>query len=376
MTSISTSAIQTPLLPAVGNEDRPDKQTITQRLDTYMQRHEMAYERMASVRARCKQSGLGKSTALAGTADQVLSLPEQFRSPLLRGLIGAGKWLEEMAEACSDLSGMLERAIRNASSGGNKADLALVIASGGARAVTGQLSIIGFAPHKAAGAGLYGLAALCSALAVALSKTRMGAKRDEARMRKAMENSTFDNSLYQMVGRKLLHIKQALLGNALSKLGKRQGKPSRWARVCCLHLSRKHTLGGQEFLRQRSTHCDYMWKNLHQYGWVTRALVHGAYLTFQGINKLLGSYDKYLGDFIGQHMLARYLGNLLGTRVGMTLAVAGAAGISVPMAPLIVGLSTACACACGLALLMLLAAKATVAYGHSWRGDLAPQSAR
>ncbi|HEX4918196.1 MAG TPA: hypothetical protein VFV43_09890 [Limnobacter sp.] len=350
-----------------------------------MQRHDMAYERMAKVRAQRqldRQASRGSRTPLDGiqgrlanTADTVLSMPEQFKSPWLRGLIGMGKWLEEMAEACSDLSGMVERAIRNASSAGNKADLALVIASGAARACTGQLNWAGFAPHKAAGAGLYALSTLCSGLAVLLSKTSLGAQRSPAEFERATRDSAFDKSIYQAVGRQLQAAKQRFLGEAIETLNGKQGKPAAWAKVCCLHLSRKHNLHERTDHRDRKAHCDYMWRHLHQYGGVTRALVNAAHLTFQGVNKLMGSYDKYLGHFIGQKILARFLGSLLGTRLAMTLTVGSAAAISVPMAPLLVGISAASACACGLSLLLLLAAKASVVYGGTWRGDIAPPMA-
>ncbi|HEX4843530.1 MAG TPA: hypothetical protein VFV57_07650 [Limnobacter sp.] len=359
---------------------KPAQRPLTQRLDAYIQKHEMAYVRMAAVRASFKtttqtQAGLCADKSpltqqLATTADQVLSMPEQFKNPMLRGLIGAAKWIEEVAEACSDLSGMIERVIRNASSAGNKADLALVVASGCARACTGQLSWVGFAPHKVVGAGLYAVSALCSGLAVGLAQTRLGAKRQAWEIERAIAQSAFDQSLYAVIGGWVLAVKQRWLTKAIDKLGSNSGWAATWARHCCSYLSRDHHINDQEQSRDRKAHCSYMWNNLHQYGPVTKALMHTAYFTFQGVNKLLGSYDKYLGDLLGQKLLARRLGNLLGTRLAMTITVGTAAAISVPTAPLIIGISTACACACGLALVLLLAAKASVHYGGTWVGDV------
>ena len=99
-----------------------------------------------------------------------------------------------------------------------------------------------------------------------------------------------------------------------------------------------------------------MWKNLHQYGPVTRALMHFAYFTFQFINKVLVSYDKHLGTAIGERLLAKKTGSILGCRLGLTAGVGLAAGLSIPLSPLLVGISTVAAAVCGVALVALLLA--------------------
>ena len=99
--------------------------------------------------------------------------------------------------------------------------------------------------------------------------------------------------------------------------------------------------------------------------------MYSAYGVFQGVNKILGSYDKYLGSELGKRLFAKKLGNLLGLKMGLCLAAGLAAGLSVPMAPLVVGISTVCACACAFALVALVAAKMNVKHCHDWRGNLA-----
>lgn len=100
--------------------------------------------------------------------------------------------------------------------------------------------------------------------------------------------------------------------------------------------------------------------------------MHIAYGTFQGINKLLVSYDKHIGVAIGNHLLGKKLGSVLGCRLGMTVSVGAAAAISIPMSPFLVGISTVGAIACGVALLALMLAKLNVQLIHDWKGNIQP----
>lgn len=112
-----------------------------------------------------------------------------------------------------------------------------------------------------------------------------------------------------------------------------------------------------------------MLNNLQEYGPVTRALMQFSYGTFQGVNKLFVSYDKYIGTALGRRFIAKKTGDMLGCRIALTLSIGTAAAISVPMSPFIIGFSAVGAMACSASLAALLLAKLNVALFNDWKGS-------
>lgn len=339
----------------------------TRKLDTYMRNHETGFERISRVR----QHVLNKTPG-THAFDQRLSHPEQFKNRGIRALIYLAKHLDELAESCADISGVTERLTRNLISSGEKADMSLVIASAIGRAISGQLSLGGVAVHKVAGAGLYALSTLLSVAALALTSSKNVGIRSETEIKKAMEASNFDSSAYLVVARKLLTIKEAILGNLLDRVGGPdcgvRKNVHKWARF----MSRHHRVANTNMAVYRKTHSNYMWNNLHQYGPVTRALMHTAYGTFQGVNKLMVSFDKHAGTAVGKYLFSKSKGEVLGCRLGLTVAMSAAAAVSVPMAPLVVGLSTLGIAACGVAFIAIGLAKLNVRLTYDWKGNIQP----
>ena len=338
----------------------------TRRVDKYLDRNEAGFERMARVR-KTMQASPGNCHYI----DRKLTTPEQYKSPLMRGLVHVCDCMEEIAESCADISGLAERLVRYMISSGDKNDLALVLASAVGRIVAGQLNLVGMAVHKVAGASLYALSSLLSLATWGLAKTRLGALRSQAEMAELKAEKSRPIRLYEPVANTLLKGKETVLGHLLRKLEQRSGSVMvsairQWAR----HLHRGHSLVCSNDPQRRKGHCSYMWKNLHQYGPVTRALMHFAYFTFQFINKVLVSYDKHLGTAIGERLLAKKTGSILGCRLGLTAGVGLAAGLSIPLSPLLVGISTVAAAVCGVALVALLLAKSNVHLFQDWKGNI------
>lgn len=378
---LTALVLQVSMLPVTACANVPPDDCTSnpiRKLDRYVKSHELAYERMARIRRNCLstiQPGSGSSSIsqkMTAASDSVLSCPEQFRSRVLRSLVWAAKWLEECAELVSDMSGMIERLFRHGASAGKKHDIALVIASGLARVITGQFSAAGFAPHKAAGACLYGVSTVLSGLALAIAHSPIAKRYHGQDLERRLARSRFDACLYKLGSRPLLRAKQKTISQGMRCLDGQHSGLALTVKKWCLHLSPGHRLVDPGNRLERKTHCSYIWQQLHQYGPLTQGLMNAAYLAFQGVNKLMGSFDKYLGCAIARICLAPRLGHLLGHRFGLALAVSLAAALSVPMAPLQLGISSIGACACGLALLCLLAAKLTVELTPAWRGDIAP----
>lgn len=338
------------------------------RLDRYIDNYEPSFERMAKAR-----NAIRSNDCRVQRFDHILACPERISSKPLRALVYLSKYLEELGEAVTDLSGWIERASRNTLSSGNKNDIAQVLGSGLGRIISGFASTPGIAVHKVAGACLLGLSALTGGLAV-VGVTALGAKRRLfTEHRPLNQGGHFETSIYQEIAGATNKAKSKVLNRFMNKLDKAGYSKAHALHKWCRHLSPHHTIHEQSDNWARRTHCNYIWKNLHQYGGVTRALMYSAYGVFQGVNKIMGSYDKYLGAELGNRVIAKKLGNLLGLKIGLCIAAGVAAGLSVPMAPLVVGLSTVCACACAFALVALVAAKMNVKHCHDWRGNLAPQ---
>lgn len=338
---------------------------LTKRLDRYLNSFDTSFERVAKVRA----SVLSGNNRLH-SFDHALAYPEQYKSRTIRALIHLAKHTEEIAEGFADISGLAERLTRNLISAGEKSDMALVIASAVGRVISGQLNLGGMAVHKVAGAALYGISSILSVAALGLFKLGMDARRTDAELAYARTRSKFDSSAYPIVAGKLLASKEQFLTKIMDRTGEPGNRRScaiqRWAK----YMSRHRSSVPQHLLSRRRANCNYIWQNLHQYGLVTQSLMHLAYGTFQGINKLLVSYDKHIGVALGDHVLSKPLGNVLGCRLGMTVSVGAAAAISVPMSPFIIGISTVGAVACGGALLALLLAKLNVRLTHDWKGNI------
>jgi hypothetical protein len=330
-----------------------------------MNDYDMGFERIAKLRAK-----ILKGTAHVQVCDRSLVVPEQYRSRALRALIHLAKHSEEMAEGIADLSGLAERLTRNLISSGDKSDMALVIASAVGRIISGQLNLSGMAIHKVAGAALYGVSSILSIAALGLINSGLTTSRTEAEITKALTKSSFDSSAYLIVARKLLSCKEQLLTKILNKTGKPENRRNSVIQGWVKYMSRHRSSVSQHLTSKRKANCNYIWQNLHQYGPVTRSLMHIAYGTFQGVNKLLVSYDKHIGFAIGNYLLGKRLGSVLGCRLGMTASVGAAAAISVPMSPLLIGISTVGAMACGVALLALILAKLNVQLAQDWQGNI------
>ncbi|MCE2746429.1 MAG: hypothetical protein LW710_11070 [Burkholderiales bacterium] len=355
-TGYSFSARTEPARPA---------RAFTKRLNHYMRSFDVSYERVAKVRAKVLNR-----TGHVHSFDRGLSFPEQFRNPGIRALIHAAKHLEEIAEGISDISGLTERVTRNIISSGEKPDIALVIASAVGRILSGFMSAPGFAVHKAIGLGFFGVSTILSMAALGLIKAGLGEKRTEIEIADALKKSNFDSSAYLFIARKLLARKEKMLETILDRTDTSTSKPSsaiqRWAK----YMSRKQSSVPAHLVSKRKANCNYIWQNLHQYGPVTRSLMHIAYGTFQGVNKLGGSFDKHLGAAIGRNILRHKLGGILGGRVGMAVGTGMAVAISIPLAPLVVSVSSISAMACSVALLALVLAKLNVQLTNDWEGNI------
>lgn len=327
--------------------------------------YETCYQRMIRVRqihsdAKCQLHSY----------DEILGHPERFKSCTLRGLIHASRVLEELGENIADISGLTERATRNLISSGEKFDMAKVMSSAAGRIVSAQLSMLGFALHKGVGASLYALSSIISVGVLAYASSRHAKLRTANELDAALAKNRNSHSLYLSLARKLLAIKE----NQIEKLLRHttdNNHPSiatirRWAK----RLSRNHRANPEYMVNRRKAHSSYILNNLHQYGGLTRGLMQFSYFTFQGVNKLLVSFDKHIGTAIGRKLLAKQTGELLSCRFALTGTIAASAAISVPMAPLVVGISTAGAIACGVALIALLLAKANVNICDDWKGNI------
>ncbi len=351
------------------DEPQNTKLPITRRLDRYLHNYEASYQRMGRVRRQVLE-GHVPAQQKPHWVDRTLAHPERYKNPFIRALIHIAKTTEELAEGITDISGMTERFTRNLISSGEKADLALVIGSAVGRVVSGQLSWLGFALHKAVGASLYGVSSLASVAALALSQTKFGTMRDVDPAKKSDKPGLFEKNIYEVTSNRLLAIKH-LVVKRFACSSNHHAKLNGWAS----YMLRNNNTNNEKSATQRRANCNYMWQNLHQYGPITKALMHVAYGVFQGVNKLGVSYDKHCGSLLARKVLSKKMGELMGTRLAMALTVATATALSVPLAPLTVGLSSIGAIACGVALLALLAAKANVKFNFDWDGDISPPKA-
>lgn len=344
---------------------------LSRRMERYLKTTEAGYQRMARIR-----HSMIESPANCHPVDRRLGFPEQYKSRIIRGLIHVANFLEEIAEACADISSLTERLVRNTISAGEKPDLALVIASAVGRVLTGNLNIVGFSIHKASGAGFYALSSLVSLGVVGLTKTPLGAQRSAARIEKVLRENPRSIGLYEPVSETLLKRKEKILYKVLDKVddakhSKTRGQIGKWTRRQlrnCDSVPANNTA-------LRKTNCSYMWNHLHQYGKITRCLMQIGYGVFFGVNKILASFDKHVATTLGERMFASRTGSLLGCRLGFTCSVGIAAAISVPMSPFLIGISAGGAIACGFALILLLLARANVHYLCDWKGNIRDHSA-
>jgi hypothetical protein len=333
--------------------------------------YETCYQRVERVRNKLFRTADG-SKLLPHRYDQILAHPERFKSKTVRALIQLSQYLEELGESVADLSGLTERIARNTISSGEKNDLAKVMSSALGRIASSQLNMFGFALHKAIGSSAYFLSALLSAGVLAYVGTGRAALRTPQELQRIKFGKTHHQSLYLAVARKALQIKERHIHKILSSTNGRNETSIRIVRKLAKSISRKHSSFPAHMVSQRRAHSNYILNNLHQYGALTRGLMQFSYLTFQGVNKLLVSYDKHLGTAFGKHVLAKSNGDVFGCRLALTASTAAATAISIPAAPLIVGISTIGAIACGFALTALLLAKANVYYLSDWEGDILP----
>ncbi|MCR2747051.1 hypothetical protein [Limnobacter parvus] len=327
--------------------------------------YETSYQRMARVR-----NSASGCTNRQHAYDQILAHPERFKSRTLRGLIHVSRLLEELGENTADISGLTERTTRNIISSGEKFDMAKVMSSALGRVVSAQLSMFGFALHKAVGASFYLLSTTTSIAVIAFASSRYAKLRQPDEMRRAMMNSSNSHSMYLLIARKLLTTKEYQLEKILTHTDGANNPIVDTIRQWTKQLSRNHRAVPEYMVNQRKAHSSYILNNLHQYGPLTRGLMQFSYATFQGVNKLLVSFDKHIGTEIGRRLLAKHHGQMLGCRVALTAAIAASTALSVPMAPLTVGLSMIGAIACGFALVALILAKVNVNMCDDWKGNI------
>ncbi|MCQ8896100.1 hypothetical protein NQT62_06575 [Limnobacter humi] len=282
-----------------------------------------------------------------------------------------------MGEVCADISTIVERLVRKTLSNGRNSDLAAVIGSGMGRLVTSHMNVMGLSVNKSAGAVLYGLSALMSMLALALS-SRSGsndptALTPDASARQPQPDQGLGWSAQHRVSRYLENQKEHLLDRARNSrhlVLKRLASRVEW------QISRHKRIEGDALPAVcRQSHCDYMWNNLHQYGVCTRVLMVTGHTLFQITNRLFISWDKYAARLLNQTVLKRFTGELLGHRLSSCLMYAASAGLSIPASQLIVGLSTLGAAVCAATLVCFLMAKLAVALGD-WKGNLQPTPKR
>lgn len=344
---------------------RRDPWAPTQSLDRYLRSYKMAFDRVANIR---KKTFSGSSQVHA--FDRTLAQPEQFKSSTLRALIHLSKRVEELAEAVSDISGVTERFTRNLISSGDQADMAQVIGSAVGRIVSSQLYCGGVAIHKVIGTGLYLVTGLISLGVLAYSNSRYVARRSPAEIEFAIQQAQSDTSYYRMAARRLLASKESVIEKLMEKTANSNNTSSQKVHKWAKCMSRKYRAKHAHLASKQQAYCSYIWANLHQYGPVTRSLMHVAQGIFLGINKLGVSFDKHIGAAVGTYLLGKRVGDILGCRIGLTLSVASAAAISVPLAPFIVGISGVGAVACGVAFVAMGLAKMNVVISKDWKGNI------
>lgn len=345
---------------------------ITHLISVCSKDYEPCYRRVARLR---------KNMATPGTkvhsCDVILAQPERFKSRTLRALIHLSRYLEELGESSADISGLCERVSSNLLSSGEKFDVAKIISSMIGRIVGTKMNTLGFAVHKAIGAVAYGTSTLISAGVIVYAKSKYVQLRTQEETDRAVLKTADNYSAYLMIAKKLLHIKEKHLQKVIEKTEGSQNSTNSKLCLWAKHLSRNHSSTPGRIPALRKTNSDYMRNNLHEYGPVTRALMEISYGTFQGVNKLFVSYDKYIGTAIGRRLIAKKTGDMLGCRIALTLSIGAAAGLSVPMSPMIIGLSAIGAIACGVSLAALLLAKLNVSLSNDWKGGAnSPDSTR
>ena len=336
----------------------------------HVESYKMSYKRMRDVRKKTSNlmDGTGKPS-FAQKIDIVLTQPEHFRYSGMRWLVGSAKVFEELAEACGESNAYIERLVRNLLSAGNKTNFTHMLGGGVGRVVTALFYGPGFAMHKAAGLGLYGLSLMTTVAALALSMTPCGKRASPEQLARNRAKSAFDRSVYSEVSTRLAKTRTSLL-NGLGKAPLlNRGPTGRLTAWAARYYARKPTQADAS-VRSRRTHSDYMWKNRHQYGRLTRGLLNASYYSLLVINRLGGSFDKYLGSFLAKNGLSRRMGEILGNRVGLTIGFSLSFGLSFLVAPLVIGTSGVAACACAFSFLALMAAKANVRYRDDWKGEL------
>ena len=365
LSSLSTRVQElVPLLgPSNANQSPAHQQHWICRLEDSLNQLGNAYQRAQRVRERMRNH-----TKPTHAMDKVLAKPERYRSPLVRGLIHAALVLEELGDLSADLSGTVERVARHTLGRGGNAELATVVASGLGRVVVAQLHWLGIAPHKALGTALYGLSAACSGLALGLVRTqRFGARVAPAIEQARLAANQFEMTPYHRASNWAEKAKNSLVTH-LDQLAQQHPSLQPISKAFKAQWARKSRTAEPQ--HNKITDCDVIWRNLHQYSRPTKLLMRLGFGTFQLVNRLGMSWDKYLGRVLGRSVLAPWTGKLLGYRLGLLICSAGATGLSVVTSPLVIGVSLVGAMACAFAVACLVAAKITVMFGNSWRGEI------
>lgn len=327
--------------------------------------YETSYQRVARIRDNQKTA----ATRLHAH-DQILAHPERFKSGTLRGLIHLSRYLEEVGENIADISGLTERVTKNIMSSGEKFDMAKIAASGAGRLVAAQMNVLGFSINKAVGALCYLLSSAISVAVLTFANSKHARLRNPEELQKALASRSCPQSLYLLVARKLLSVKEAQIEKVLKYTNNSNNPTVKCIRKWARGLSRNHRSVPEYLVNKRKAHSNYMFNNMHQYGPLTRGLLQVSYASYQGVNKLMVSFDKLIGTVMGRRLLAKKCGELLGCRLALTAMIAASTAISVPMSPLIVGVSMAGAIVCGFALVALILAKINVHMNDDWKGNI------
>lgn len=332
-----------------------------------VENYQLAYQRARTLHAN--RSVHTERSGKPARWDGLLLNPIQYRSKAMRALAKGAVLLEEIGEASADVSSMIERFTRHCISGGDKTDLAKIAAAGTGRVLSSQITFGSAGVNKLIACGCLATSGLLSLLVISMADTRFGKLRTEREIQRAILNGeSIRPELYPQVARNLERIKKS----ALNKI-------ELWSKPCGKQICRKIQFLKERLSRNNSDKIrpasdrrqgtNYMWNNRHQYSRFVRGMLHAANLIFTVVNKTFCSYDKHMGVLLGQKVLAKRIGSVLGTRLGLTLMYGVAAVAAHYLSIAGFSLSTLGPCACGLAFLLVLLAKAHVAMGGGWVGD-------
>ena len=330
-------------------------------------KYEMAYKRIRRIRSEIE---LHKTnTKPYSQFDEVLSNPMVFKNTWIRRLIYTAERLEEMGEACADLSSLAEKIARNLFSCGKKSDLIQIGAAALGRSISAQTQYASWSIPKLAGSGLFCLSAILSVLAIKMANTKLGSRVQTPHSEIAAELQQIQ---FRTLAKKLQRGKECIL-HKTEKFSNSHAQAAKPVFKKILNsLSRQNTQNDGAYPRSHRMDCDYMLRHTHQYGRLNKALLKTAFYTFNVVNKLLCSYDKHIAMFVVEKGLAKLTGEILGARLALTVTAAAAAVVGFFCSQVGFALATVGMVACGFAFALVVAAKLNAQYRGNWKGDICP----